>query len=129
MGLEKLEAARWASSLRTGGTALVNEHSLYPLSVSSGAEKYPTDSQVAASFEPRGSYVHLVDGIGMARSLGNPKVLNVAVLGYLASLLPLPWDAWVRTVERRIPARFRELNLKALELGRESATTGLRTAD
>lgn len=123
VGLEKLEAARWASSLRPGGTAVVNDYSLYPLAVSSGAEKYPTDAQVTGSFEARGNRVLLVDGVRLARSVGNPKVLNVAVLGYLTSLLPLPWEVWVRTLERRIPVRFRALNLKALELGREAATS------
>ncbi|HEX2987598.1 MAG TPA: indolepyruvate oxidoreductase subunit beta [Chloroflexota bacterium] len=129
VGLEKLEAARWASHLVPGGTAVVNDYSLFPLEVSSGAERYPTDQQVIGSFESRGCRVHLVDGTGMARQLGNPKVLNVAVLGQLASLLPLPWEAWTRTVERRIPARFRELNLRALALGQETARSELRTAD
>ncbi|HEX9014570.1 MAG TPA: indolepyruvate oxidoreductase subunit beta [Chloroflexota bacterium] len=127
IGLEKLEAARWAGSLRPGGTAVVNDYSVNPLSVSSGAEAYPTDPQVVASFESRGSSIHLVDGTGLARQIGNPKVLNVIVLGFLASMLPLPWEAWVRTVERRIPARFRDLNLRALEAGRAAATSPAST--
>jgi indolepyruvate ferredoxin oxidoreductase beta subunit len=36
LGLEKLEAARWAHYLRPGGIAIVNDHALPPLSVSLG---------------------------------------------------------------------------------------------
>jgi indolepyruvate ferredoxin oxidoreductase, beta subunit len=121
VALEKLEAARWASSLRRGGTAVVNDFTLFPLSVSSGAETYPSDEQVTRSFEARDSRLHFVDGTALSARLGNPKVLNVVVLGYLASLLPLPWEAWMATIERRVPSKYRELNVRALEAGREAA--------
>ncbi len=129
IALEKLEAARWASSLRPGGVAVVNDYTLFPLSVSSGAEKYPTDEQVVRSFESRGRRIDLVDGTGISVRLGNPKVLNVVILGYLASLLPLPWDAWVATIERRVPAKYRGLNVRALEAGREAAATAVLGAE
>lgn len=121
VALEKLEAARWAPSLRAGGVAIVNDYTMFPLSVSSGAEEYPTDAQVVQSFESRGGVVHLVDGTGVSTRLGNPKVLNVVLLGFLASLLPLPWDAWLTTIERRVPPKYRELNVRALEAGRAEA--------
>ena len=127
VALEKLEAARWASSLRPGGVALVNDYTLFPLSVSWGADEYPTDAQVVLSFESRGSRIHLLDGTGLSARLGNPKVLNVVILGYLASLLPLPWDAWLATIERRVPPKYRELNVRALDAGRGAAKSGLGT--
>ncbi len=123
VALEKLEAARWASSLRPAGVAVVNDYSLFPLSVSSGAEEYPTDAQVIQSFESRNSRIHLVDGTAISARLGNPKVLNVVILGYLASLLPLPWGAWIATIERRVPAKYRDLNVRALEAGRDAAAS------
>ncbi len=126
VALEKLEAARWAPSLRPGGVAIVNDYTMFPLSVSSGAEMYPTDAQVVQSFESRGCVIHLVDGTGVSTHLGNPKVLNVVLLGFLASLLPLPWDAWLTTIERRVPPKYRELNVRALEAGRESAVAAHR---
>ncbi len=121
IALEKLEGARWAGQLRRGGTAVVNDYSLYPLSVSSGADRYPTNDEVVRSFESRGNRICLVDGTGLSARLGNPKVLNVLILGYVASLLAIPWEAWVATIERRVPPKYRELNVRALEAGREAA--------
>ncbi len=122
VGLEKLEAARWASQLRRDGVAVVNDHSILPLSVSAGADPYPTDAQVLGTLHSKTDRVYWLDGVGVSASLGNPKVLNVVVLGFLASLLPLPWDAWLETLVRRVPAKYRELNVRALEAGRAAAT-------
>lgn len=121
MGLEKLEAARWAAHLRTNGVAIVNDHSILPLSVSSGANPYPTDAQVLGSLRARTDRIYWTDGTGIATRLGNPKVVNVVLLGVLASLLPLPWEAWLDAIARRVPSKYRALNVEALDAGRASA--------
>ena len=118
VALEKLEAARWASHLQSGGIAVVNDHSLFPLSVSAGADSYPTDNEIMGALRRRTDGIHWLKGAEICEALGNPKVLNVVILGLVASLLPIPWEVWLATVERRVPARFRELNVRALEAGR-----------
>ncbi len=126
VALEKLEGVRWATHLCPGGVAVVNDHAQFPLSVSAGADTYPTDEQVIGTLRRRANQVHLVNGQEICDELGNSRVLNVVILGFVASLLPLPWDAWLATVERRVPPRFRALNVRALEAGRR-ANPGLRT--
>ncbi len=121
VGLEKLETARWASQLHQDGVAIVNDHSILPLSVSSGVDPYPTDAQILGSLHARTDLVHWVDGTVLATGLGNPKVVNVVLLGFLASLLPMSWEVWLSTIERRVPARYRDLNVRALEAGRKAA--------
>ncbi len=121
VALEKLEAARWASYLRPGGVAVVNDHAIFPLSVSAGTSSYPTDEQVMAALRSRTEHVYRMDGPEIAASLSNPKVLNVVALGYLTALLPIPWEIWTATVEQRVPPKFRDLNLRALEAGRAAA--------
>ena len=88
---------------------------MFPLSVSAGADRYPTDDEVVGALRARTDRVYLVEATGLSAELGNPKVLNVLVLGFVASLLPIPWEAWVATVERRVPRRYLALNLRALE--------------
>jgi indolepyruvate ferredoxin oxidoreductase, beta subunit len=121
VALEKLEGARWASYLRPGGVAVVNNHSIFPLSVSAGVAGYPTDEQVMSALRPRTERIFQIDGPEIAATLANPKVLNVVVLGFLAALLPIPWDIWTATVERRVPPKYRDLNVRALEAGRAAA--------
>jgi indolepyruvate ferredoxin oxidoreductase beta subunit len=121
VALEKLEAARWASYLRPDGVAVVTDHAIFPLSVSAGASRYPSDEEVEAALRPRTERIYQVKGPEIAAGLANPRVLNVVVLGFVASLLPIPWEIWTATVERRVPPKYRDLNLRALEAGRAAA--------
>jgi indolepyruvate ferredoxin oxidoreductase, beta subunit len=127
VALEKLEAARWASQLATGGVAVVNDHVMFPLSVSAGADRYPTDEEVLGALRWRTDRVYLMGATRISNELGNPKVLNVVVMGFVATLLPIPWEACVATVERRFPAKILALNLRALEAGRDAAVGATRT--
>jgi 2-oxoglutarate ferredoxin oxidoreductase subunit gamma len=56
------------------------------------------------------------------QQLGKTVVANIVAVGALVELIGwLPADAVQAAVERRVPERFRELNVKALQLGRELA--------
>lgn len=124
LATEKLEAARNAGQLRPGGTAIVAEHRLPPLSVSSGAAAYPRDDEVQAALASRAERVFWVDGERIALELGNRKVVNVVMVGYLAHFLSLPDAAWEAAIERHVPARFRDLNREAFARGRRAAEAG-----
>ena len=128
LATEKMEAARSAGQLRPGGTAIVNDHRLPPLSVSSGAADYPTDDEVGAALAARAERVYWVKAEEMAEELGNRKVANVIMVGYLSHFLDLPAKAWEAALERRVPARFRELNKTAFNRGREAAQMAAATA-
>lgn len=121
VALEKLEAARWASYLASGSAAVVNNHTVFPLSVSAGADRYPADDEVLGALRRKADRVFLADATRISAELGNPKVLNVVVTGFIASLLPISWELWVSTVERRVPRKYLDLNLRALEAGRSAA--------
>jgi indolepyruvate ferredoxin oxidoreductase beta subunit len=118
VALEKLEAARGASLLRPDGLAVVNAHAIRPPSVSSGAERYPSDDEVRGLYSARTREVHFVDGPRLAEELGNPRVVNVVLLGFVAAALPLPFGLWEHTLASLLPERIRQVNLRALERGR-----------
>ena len=119
LALEKLEAGRAAEWLRPGGLAVVNDQSLLPLSVSAGAERYPTDEEVRALLEARTDRVYQVPGPRLADEVGNPRVVNVLLLGLVSAFLPVGFEVWQATLGRLMPARILEVNLRALRRGRE----------
>jgi indolepyruvate ferredoxin oxidoreductase beta subunit len=121
LATEKLEAARNAGQLRQGGIAVVADHRVPPLAVSSGAAAYPSDDEVSAALGARAEEVHWVDADKIALELGNRKVVNVILVGFLAHFLPLPGEAWESAIERHVPARFRDLNREAFARGRQAA--------
>jgi len=104
------------SVLRAGGRVLVNTQRILPMTVSAGTAKYP--EAIAPMLQRIPADVEAVDAIGTARELGNPKCLNVVLLGVLARSMPaLPRDLWLDVLRRRLPPRLLELNLKAFEAG------------
>ena len=59
--------------------------------------------------------------------LGKAVVTNIVSLGSLIPHLPLTDDAVELAVSRRVPAKFRELNMRALAAGRSHGQTAIVT--
>ena len=121
LALEKLEAMRAESWLRPDGLIVVNDQAVPPLSVSAGADRYPTDEQLLASLRERTRRLFLLPGPALASEVGDPRVVNVLLLGFVSAFLPVEFSAWRTTLSRLMPARLREINLRALERGRAEA--------
>lgn len=116
LAFEQLEALRWSEFLRPNGLVICNAQNILPMSVSAGNAVYPKNI-----LEKLGSLsieTISVDAIGKAKELGNQKCLNVVLLGVLARKLSnIDKDIWPKMIEKRVPAKFLELNKKAFESG------------
>ena len=88
-------------------------------SVSLGQEKYPDDAAVAAALERRTKRIYFVEGSERARLLGNPRTLNIFMLGCLSVFAPLDIATWKEYISRRLPEKIRQVNLTAFEMGRK----------
>ena len=120
LSFEKMEALRFAPFLRRGGTAVVNEMEIVPVTVSSGAAKYPGDEHLTRVFAALDARLVTVPGEALAQRAGNVKAANVVLLGAVSRLLPLPEDAWWTCIAQRVPKKFLELNRVAFAAGREA---------
>lgn len=132
VGLEKLEALRYASYLRLAqpingngsggggpdsGLLLVNDQEIVPGSVANAAEKYP--HHALDYLRQRGVRLLALPAAQTARDLGDGRAANVVILGALSAVLPaVPLAAWESTLAERIPAKIRDLNLRAFATGR-----------
>lgn len=116
LSFEELEALRWAEFLKPDGLVLVNRQRILPMSVSAGTSVYPDD--ILGKLENLPARVLPVSALELARGLGNPKCVNVVLLGVLARRLPMirP-ETWNGALADKIPARLLDLNRKAFELG------------
>jgi len=118
VGLEKLEALRFAGYLKAGsGLLLVNDHEIIPGSVANAAERYP--HQALDFLREKGLRVLALPASQRARELGDGRMANVVVLGALAGLLALPAEAWQAVLRSGLAAKNRDANLRAFEAGRE----------
>ena len=116
VSFEELEALRWIAFLKPGGAVVVNAQRIAPMTVSSGVASYPED--VLEQLRERTSRVVAVDGIGIAREVGNPRGVNVALLGALSRQLNIEESIWRETISARVPPKTIDVNLEAFEAGR-----------
>jgi indolepyruvate ferredoxin oxidoreductase beta subunit len=129
VGLEKLEALRFAHFVRakagsidtddslTHGVLLVNDHEIVPASVPEAAQNYP--HHALEFLQQKGLRVIALPASQLARDLGDGRMANVVMLGALSRMLELPLEVWLETLRERLPEKYREANLKAFSAGRE----------
>jgi indolepyruvate ferredoxin oxidoreductase beta subunit len=115
VALEKLEALRYAHFVRPGGTIIVNDHKVEPIRT---ADRRPYPDDAIDFLRTKGFNVVVLHATDTAIELGNHRAANVVVLGKLAECLDIPDDVWDRTLQERIPERFRELNQRAFAAAR-----------
>ena len=122
LSFEKVEALRFAEFLRRGGTAVVNDMAIVPVTVSSGTAVYPGDEHLAKVFDALDAELVMVPGEHLAQEAGNVKAANVVLLGAISKLLPLPEETWWECLAQRVPKSFLELNRVAFASGRAAVT-------
>lgn len=117
--LERIEALRYADYLADDGLVVVNSQMMIPVTVSMGAGSYPDDAEDRL----RNKFKNLIyiDAAKKAVELGNIKAANVVTLGAISTGLDLPLEAWHEAIEVSVPARFKDLNIKAFDAGRPQA--------
>ncbi len=115
IGFEKMEALRWAHYLKPGGKMIVNNQKILPMPVISGTAAYPDD--ILKQLKDICSDLYVLDAVSIAGKIGNTKVFNVVVLGVLSRFMDIKMDSWTSAMQKTVPQRFLDLNLKAFELG------------
>jgi len=62
--------------------------------------------------------VVVIPGLQTALDLKEARILNIVMMGALAGLLKSDDKVWEEVVQKRVPKRFLNLNLKAYRQGR-----------
>ena len=118
VAFERLEALRYARMLRPGGAMLINDYRIAPVSVSTGADHYPSEEDELKTYEAVSRHYY-VPAMEIASDLGNPRVNNIVLLGALAPLLEVPSETWLDVISSRVPERFVEVNRQGFLRGFE----------
>lgn len=118
LAFEQLEAYRSLSYLKKGGKLLVNTQKTDPMPVITGAMEYPEN--ILEKIESKGISLNAIDALALARQAGNEKSVNVVLIGALAANSDIPKDAFIDAINKTVPPKFLEVNLKAFELGYNS---------
>lgn len=118
IGFEPAEALRNIGFLKPDGQLLVNSKPIIPVTSSLGGNSYQAADIIHYLQSTRWQVV-FVDGQRLCAAAGTAKVLNVIMLGVAIKqqLLPFSREEVLQTITENLPAKFLELNKKALEIG------------
>jgi len=116
-GFELLETYRYLSLLKPGATVVANDYKIAPPSVLLGQAVYPKGlpEKIKAIFP---NFL-LVDGQGLALQAGDMRAANTVMLGAVSKQLEIADLVWQQALEKMVPKKALEINLKAFAMGRE----------
>ena len=117
IGIEGMEAVRYASFLKHDGVAVINDYSRDSLTTATGIEEYP-EGCVEAMDKAYDTLILKAEKI--AEELGNPKCMNVVLFGAACDRLEVPDVDWEKVVADTVPAKVRDLNIEAFRRGRQA---------
>lgn len=116
-GFELLETYRYLSLLKPGATVVANDYKIAPPSVLLGQAVYPQalPEKIKAKFPD----FLLVDGQGLALKASDVRAANTVMLGAVSKRLQIADGVWQQALEKMVPKKALEINLKAFAFGRE----------
>ena len=118
LAFELMESTRWTEYLKPGATIIVNRQRILPMSATVGNAVYPSDAEIEKALRAVTDKIIYVDGLEIAKSLGNKNLANTVLLGALAHELDVDPEIWLDVLVRRVPKKYVEENKKAFWSGR-----------
>ncbi len=118
IAFEKLEAARYSKFLKNTGVIVVNSQEIDPMPVIIGAATYPKN--VLEELREKKVLVEELNALSLAEKAGSAKAVNIVLMGKAAKLFDIPYDSWIKAIEKTVPEKFVEMNKAAFKLGYNS---------
>ncbi len=121
ISFELLEAARYVPYLKENATIIVNAQRIDPMPVITGAAAYP--GNIVEKIRAKGIHIADVNALELALQAGNAKAVNVVLMGVLSNYMDIDASVWRTAIDECVPERFREINHKAFEIGKNTKVT------
>ena len=112
---ELLETCRYLPLLRKNGRVVLSNWKISPPAVARGVQTYPENLEQKICQQFPKSVV--IDGLKLALAAGNAKTVNTVLLGALSNILEFESELWLTALQKMIPKRLLDVNLKAFEAG------------
>lgn len=118
IAFEPAEAVRNLDYLKTEGVVVVSKKAVKPVTASLSSKVYDGQDMLAY-LEKKVKRLVIVDGQQIMEELGSAKVLNVVLLGAAIGCheVDISIEEIRQAIREKVPERFYELNLRALEAG------------
>ena len=118
VAFETMEAIRYLPDLKPGGKVVVNDYQMPSLPILSVEREYPDN--ILEELRSKADTL-VLDAAAIAQANGNPKSMNVVLLGALIQSLGLQDLDWDTALRSCVKSKFVEVNLRCLDAGMRTA--------
>lgn len=118
LAFEFMESARAIEYLKPGGVVIVNRQKILPMSATVGNAVYPSDEVIEGGLRAVTDRIVYVNGLEIAKGLGNKNLANTVLLGALAREMDVDPEIWLDVIVKRVPQKYVEQNKQAFWQGR-----------
>lgn len=114
VSFEKMEALRWLDYLKDNGKIIVNDYQINSMPILNGKAEYK-GNEISEELLRVGS--KLIDASKSAIELGNPKTMNIILLGSLVKSMNLEHIDWNQIISDNVKKEFVDINIEAFKVG------------
>jgi indolepyruvate ferredoxin oxidoreductase beta subunit len=122
LAFEASEAIRTFNYAGPDTVFLINEKIIIPPMIHQMGMDYPNLTEIHDFLKNVSLNIFFIDGIKIATDLGNPRTMNVVMLGALIGLdvLPLKRETLEKAILSYLPTKLHEINREAFKFGIET---------
>jgi len=121
LAFEASEAVRIFNYAGPKTVFFINENIIIPPMIHQMGMDYPDIKQISEFLKIVSQNIYFINADEMAMNLGNPRTMNVVMLGVLlgSQAIPLKRESLVQAILNYLPTELHDINKKALEMGIE----------
>lgn len=117
VSFETMETLRWLDFLKPDGVVVINDYKIPSAPILMGKVDYP---QGIIELIQTKAETKVINAGEIAETLGNPKVMNVVLLGALIKSMNLTDIDWEAVIKTQVKEKFAEINIQAFKKGMEA---------
>jgi indolepyruvate ferredoxin oxidoreductase beta subunit len=126
LGFEPVETLRALTTVNKDSFIVTNITPVVPISVSAGQDVYPKVEEILAALRSVSGNVIAIDATAKAIEAGKAITANSVLIGAISAVkgFPLSKERMLTALLEVVPAKARDINVKAFELGYEQTRNG-----
>ena len=122
LAFEASEAVRIFNYAGPETVFLINENIIVPPQIHQMGIEFPDLTEIRDFLKNVSHNIFFIDGVKIAGEIGNPRTMNVVMLGALIGLnvMPLKKETLERAILCYLPPKLHDINRKAFQFGIEN---------
>ncbi len=126
LGFEPVETCRSLSMVNRDSHIITNVTPVVPISVSAGQDTYPAVDEVLSAIRAVNPNLIAMDATALAIKAGKAIAANSVLIGAISAVkgFPLSRDRMLDSLLQVVPAKAKDINVKAFELGFQESRGG-----